>query len=80
MNLEEMSDDQLYEKLADLRVKKSCLPRSRNQYTQHTRGYYKAMQAQVKAELRRRGLPTRKPTDKRVLATAAHIAVEKAAA
>jgi hypothetical protein len=80
MELEEMTADQLYDKLADLRVKKTRLGRRRDQYVAHTRNYYKAEMARVRVELRRRGLPVRKPTDGRVLPTAAHIAVEKAAA
>jgi hypothetical protein len=80
MELTKMTDEQLYGKLADLGVEKARLGRRRDQYTTHTRNYYKAEQARVRAELRRRGLPVRKPTDRRVLPTAAHIAVEKAAA
>lgn len=80
MNLEEMTDEQLYGKLDDLSVKKSCLGRRRDQYTDHTRNCYKAEQARVRAELRRRGKPVKRPGSKRVYGTAAHIAVEKAAA
>jgi hypothetical protein len=78
--LKDYTDEELYSRLEYLRLAKARLPRSHNQYTQHTRNYYKAEQARVRAELRRRGLPVRKPTDRRVLPTAAHIAVEKAAA
>jgi len=80
MNLKEMTPDQLYEKLADLSIKKARLPQNRDQYTAHTRSYYKAEQAQVRAELRRRGLPIRKPTSKRIYPTAAEKAIERAAA
>jgi len=80
MNLEDYTVEQLYDRLDTLSVQKARLPASRDQYTQHTRNCYKAEQAQVKAELRRRGLKVRRPESKRTYATAAHIAVEKAAA
>ena len=80
MILEEMTPEQLYDRLNALSIKKARLGQRRDQYTDHTRNCYKAEQAQVRAELKRRGLKTRRPGSKRIYATAAHIAVEKIAA
>lgn len=78
--LEDYTDEQLYDKLDDLSVKKARLPNQCDQYMQHTCNYYKAEQAQVRAELRRRKLLVRRPDSKRVYGTAAHIAVQKTTA
>ncbi len=80
MNLEEMTNEQLYDQLDKINVKLARLPRPRDQYTEHTRNCYKAEQTQVGAELRRRGLKVRRPGSNKVYGTAAHIAVENAAA
>jgi len=65
-DLSNYTDEQLYDELDKIGVKKARLPQIRDQYTQYTRNCYKAEQAQIKAELKRRGLPVTRPGDTRV--------------
>lgn len=59
------SDDGLYQYLDHLTLFRQKHGRGRNPEAAQARHYCKTMRKQVKAELKRRGLPARKPDDTR---------------
>lgn len=65
-NLTQSTADELYTMLDELAEYRRTDGRGRDEYTAYVRDFCKTCRAEIKAEIKRRGLPGTKPGDTRV--------------